>query len=72
MEKVLNKENIAIAAIVIYSLIQANYFATKLDLANLRIEFLNLQNTQKSQILAETDKKFDEINKKLDKILKVY
>lgn len=72
MEKFLTKENIAIVAIVIYTLIQANYFATKLDLANLRIEFLQLQATQKTQIMAETDKKFDEINKKLDKMLKVY
>lgn len=72
MEKFLTKENLAIVAVVIYTLVQSNYFATKLDLANLKIELLNLQNVQKTQILAETDKKFEEINKKLDKILKVY
>lgn len=72
MEKFLTKENLAITAIVIFTLVQTNYFATKLDLANLKIEVLNLQNAQKTQIMAETDKKFDEINKKLDKMLKVY
>lgn len=69
MEKFLNKEMLAIVAVVIWAIVQTNYFATKLDLANLRIEFLQLQAAQKTQIMAETDKKFDEINKKLDKIM---
>jgi len=69
MEKFLTKETLIIVTVVIYTLVQSNYFATKLDLANLKIELLNFQSSQKTQILAETDKKFDEINKKLDKIM---
>jgi len=69
MEKFLTKETLIIVAIVIYTLVQTNYFATKLDLANLKIEVLEMQSQLKNQILVETNKKFDEINKKLDKLV---
>ena len=69
MEKFLTKETLIIVVIVIYTLVQTNYFATKLDLANLKIEVLEMQSQLKNQILVETNKKFDEINKKLDKLV---
>lgn len=62
MEKFLTKENIVIVALVFYTLIQSNYFATKLDLANLKNEML----TMKTEMQQYSDKKDEEILKQLE------
>jgi len=62
MEKFLTKENILIIVLVFYALVQSNYFATKLDLANLRNEML----TMKTEIQSYSDKKDDVILNKLE------
>ena len=62
MEKFLTKENIVIIILVFYALIQSNYFATKLDLADLRNEML----TMKTEIQQYSDKKDEVILNKLE------
>lgn len=62
MEKFLTKENILIIVLVFYALVQSNYFATKLDLANLRNEML----TMKTELQQYSDKKDDVILNKLE------
>lgn len=43
MDKFLTKENIVIAVAIFIMIIQSNYFATKLDLACLRNEMLQMK-----------------------------
>jgi hypothetical protein len=43
MEKFLTKENIVIAVAIFIMIIQSNYFATKLDLAQLKNEMLQMK-----------------------------
>ena len=62
MEKFLTRENIVIIVLVFYALIQSNYFATKLDLANLRNEMLSI----KTEIQEYSDKKDEVILNKLE------
>lgn len=62
MEKFLTKENILIIVLVFYALVQSNYFATKLDLANLKNEML----TMKTELQQYSDKKDDVILNKLE------
>lgn len=62
MDKFLTKENIIIIVLVFYALIQSNYFATKLDVANIRNEMLNT----KVEMQQYSDKRDDEILKQLD------
>lgn len=68
MDKFLTKENIVIVAMVVFVLIQSNYFATKLDLANLRIELMEYANIHDAQNTDKVDKKLEEINHKIDKL----
>lgn len=75
MEKFLNKENIFIGVIVIWMLIQSGYFATKLDVANLRNEVLQQKlELQKYSddadkvILQELDVKYDKILQRLERL----
>lgn len=74
MEKFLTKENIIIIALVFYTLVQSNYFATKLDIANIRNEMLVMKtDLQKysddadKEILQKLDAKYEIIINKLDK-----
>lgn len=62
MEKFLTKENILIVVLVFYAIVQSNYFATKLDLANLRNEMLSM----KTEIQQYSDKKDEVILNKLE------
>lgn len=74
MEKFLTKENVIIIALVFYTLVQSNYFATKLDVANIRNEMLTMKtDLQKysdeadKEILQKLDAKYEIIINKLDK-----
>ena len=75
MEKLLTKENIIIVIMVIYVLIQSNYFATKLDLANAKLEMSQMKIELKKyaddgdrELLHNIDAKYQNILSKLDKI----
>lgn len=70
MDKILTKENIIIAVAVFVVIIQSNYFATRLDLANLKLELKDYISTQDGYIESKVDKKLDTMDKKLDLILK--
>ena len=74
MENFLTKENVIIIALVFYTLVQSNYFATKLDVANIRNEMLIMKtDLQKysdeadKEILRKLDEKYEIIINKLDK-----
>ena len=43
MDKFLTKENIVIAVAIFIMIVQSNYFATKLDLAQLKNEMLQMK-----------------------------
>ena len=43
MDKFLTKENIVIAVAIFVMIVQSNYFATKLDLAQLKNEMLQMK-----------------------------
>lgn len=79
IEKFITKDNVIIAVVVFCMVIgffwQSKYFATQLDLANLRNEMLQMKvEMQKysddadKQILNELDIKYDKIMNKLDKL----
>ena len=70
MNKFLNKENSYIIACVIFTLIQMNYFATKLDVANLKIELMEYAHKQIEMSECKIDKKLDALTKKIDELLK--
>lgn len=75
MDKIFTKENIVIAVAVVVMIAQSNYFATKLDISNLKNEMLQMKvEMQKysdeadKQILNELEIKYDKIMNKLDKL----
>lgn len=75
MNKFLTKENILICVLVFWAIIQSNYFATKLDLANVKLEMAQLKielkdysDTQDKEILRDLDNKYQMILAKLDKL----
>jgi GTP-binding protein EngB required for normal cell division len=75
MEKILTKENIVIASVVFSMIIQSNYFATKLDLAQLKNEMLTMKIELKKyadegdrELLHNLDTKYQLILTKLDKL----
>lgn len=75
ISKFLTKENIIIVILVFWALIQSNYFATKLDLANVKLEMSELKNelkdysdNQDREILKDLDAKYQLILTKLDKL----
>lgn len=70
MEKYLTKENIVIIALVFYVLLQSNLFATKLDVANLKLELQKYSDQKDEQILKKLDEKYEVIIEKLDKLRK--
>ena len=65
-----------LSLIVVFTMIiQSNYFATKLDLANVKLEMSQLKNelkdysdTQDKEILKDLDNKYQMILAKLDKL----
>lgn len=75
MEKFLNKENIIIIVMIFWLLIQSNYFATKLDLANVKLEMAQMKIELKKyaddgdrELLHNLDSKYQIILTKLDKM----
>ena len=75
MDKFLTKENIVIAVAIFIMIIQSNYFATKLDLACLRNEMLQMKIELKKyadegdrELLHNLDSKYQIILSKLDKL----
>ncbi len=70
MNKFLNKENAYIIACVVFTLIQMNYFATKLDVANLKIELMEYAHKQIEMSENKIDKKLDALAKKIDELIK--
>lgn len=70
MNKFINKENSYIIVCVIFTLIQMNYFATKLDVANLKIELMEYSQKQIEMTESKLDKKLDVLSKKIDELIK--
>ena len=75
MEKFFTKENIVIGLAVFVLIVQSNYFATKLDLAQLRNEMLTMKIELKKyadegdrELLHNLDAKYQLILSKLDKL----
>lgn len=75
MEKFLTKENLIIIVLVFYALIQSNYFATKLDLSNLRnevlqqkVELQKYSDEKDNVLLQKIEDKYEKIMAKLEKI----
>lgn len=68
MDKLLTKENLVIIALVFYAIAQSNYFATKLDVANLKLELQKYSDAKDEQILKKLDEKYEVIINKLDKL----
>ena len=75
MERFFTKENVIIVVLVFYTLIQSNYFATKLDIANIKLDLSNMQIELKKysddgdkEILHDLDNKYNTILTKLEKI----
>ena len=75
MEKFLTKENIIIAIAVFVMVVQSNYFATKLDLANLKLEMSEMKQELKTytdngdkSILSSIEAKLQAISNKIDRI----
>ena len=75
MDKFLNKENIVIVVAVITILVQSNYFATKLDLANIKLEMADMNQELKSyidkndkELMVSIESKLQTISDKIDRI----
>lgn len=75
MDKFITKENIIIVVMIFWLLIQSNYFATKLDLANVKLEMAQMKIELKKyadegdrELLHNLDSKYQIILTKLDKI----
>lgn len=74
MDKLITKENVVIVVAVITIIVQSNYFATKLDLANIKLEMSQLQgelkeysDTHDNYIIQNMENKFQILSDKLDK-----
>lgn len=75
MSKFLTKENIIIVVVVFWALIQSNYFATKLDLANVKLEMSEMKielqkysDDNDKEIIQNIENKFNVIANKLDRL----
>lgn len=75
LDKLLTKENIVIAVAVFILVAQSNYFATKLDIANLKLEMAAMQDQLKSysdngdkEVLQALESKYQIIINKLDRM----
>lgn len=68
MEKFLTKENLIIISLVFWAMLQSNYFATKLDVANLKLELQKYSDIKDEQIIQKLDEKYEVIITKLDKL----
>lgn len=77
MDKFLTKDNIIIVIATIVMIAQSNYFATKLDIANLKLEIAQQKIELKKyaddgdrELLHNLDSKYQIILNKLDKFTK--
>lgn len=70
MDKFLTKENILVTAMVIFTLTQMNFFATKLDLAELKLELKDYTNNKSEETAKLITDRFDNLDKKIDDELK--
>lgn len=77
MDKFINKENIILAVAMFVLIVQSNYFATKLDLSNVKNEMLQMKIELKKyaddgdrELLHNIDTKYQIILNKLDSKLK--
>lgn len=77
MDKFLTKDNIIIVIATIVMIAQSNYFATKLDIANLKLEIAQQKIELKKyaddgdrELLHNLDSKYQIILNKLDKVAK--
>lgn len=75
LEKFLSKETIVICVAIFAMIVQSNYFATKLDLVNLKNEMLQMKIELKKyadegdrELLHNLDTKYQLILSKLDKL----
>ena len=75
MEKFFNKENAIIVIMIFWLLVQSNYFATKLDLANVKLEMAQMKIELKKyaddgdrELLHNLDSKYQIILSKLEKM----
>jgi len=75
MEKFLTKENILIVCVVFWAIVQSNYFATKLELSELKnevlqqkIELQQYSDKKDAELLQQIEVKYDKIMQKLDKL----
>ncbi len=75
MDKFINKENIVIIVAVIMIIVQSNYFATKLDLANIKLEMSEIKTELRDysdkgdkDILQNVETKFNVLSTKIDKL----
>ena len=75
MNNFLTKENIVIAVAIFVMIVQSNYFATKLDLANVKLEMSQMKIELKKytdegdrELLHNLDDKYQLILSKLDKL----
>jgi hypothetical protein len=77
VDKFINKENIILAVAMFVLIVQSNYFATKLDLSNVKNEMLQMKIELKKyaddgdrELLHNIDTKYQIILNKLDSKLK--
>lgn len=77
MDKFITKENVVIGVAIFVMIVQSNYFATKLDLSNLKNEMLQMKIELKKyaddgdrELLHNLDSKYQNILNKLDKVAK--
>ena len=75
MERFLNEKTVIIAVAVISILVQSNYFATKLDVSELRNDMLQMKLDLKEysdkgdkEILSTLENKLQVISNKIDKL----
>ena len=75
MNKFLTKENLIIVILVFWTLVQSNYFATNLDIANVKLEMAQMKIELKKyaddgdrELLHNLDTKYQLILSKLDKL----
>lgn len=77
VDKFINKENVILAVAMFVLIVQSNYFATKLDLSNVKNEMLQMKIELKKyaddgdrELLHNIDTKYQIILNKLDSKLK--
>ena len=75
MNKFFTRENLIIVVLVFWTLVQSNYFATKLDIANVKLEMAQMKIELKKyaddgdrELLHNLDTKYQLILSKLDKL----